>query len=176
MACCNDIKKIIPKRIAFLFLLIAVTIGFLIFFNQEDQSKYSEEASVLKAEKIAIISFAGKEVRAEVAETSFAKYRGLSGRESLCDDCGMLFVFSERTWQSFVMRAMKFPLDIIFIADGKVLNIAADCPVFDENGDENRELYYSDGPVDYVLEVKANWSEEHGLLPGDEVLLRFDYQ
>ncbi|MDP2944440.1 MAG: DUF192 domain-containing protein, partial [bacterium] len=59
-----------------------------------------------------------QEIKVEIASTLKQQYRGLSGRKSICADCGMLFNFSDSGVRSFVMRDMEFPLDIIFIEGG----------------------------------------------------------
>jgi hypothetical protein len=101
-----------------------------------------------------------------LADTPEKRYQGLSGRESLCPDCGMLFTFPSRSAQTFVMRKMNFPLDIIWISGEKVTKI-------DENllpeGSEPKKHYESPGPVDYVLEVNAGFSKASNLKINDIV-------
>src|SRR5258708_37457165 len=58
----------------------------------------------------------------EVATTSAQQQQGLSGRNSLPKDQGMLFVFKTAYRYPFWMHNMKFPLDIIFMRDNKIVS------------------------------------------------------
>lgn len=110
-----------------------------------------------------------REIKAEVAQTPAAIYRGLSGRRELCSNCGMLFMFPDKKERRFVMRDMRFPLDIIFIADSEIIKIAANSPSADN---EILEIYQSDGPADQVLEINAGVAEGYGFKIGDQVLVK----
>jgi len=110
-----------------------------------------------------IVSINGHEVAVEIADTTDEQYKGLSNRASLCADCGMLFVFPDQAPRSFVMREMNFPLDFIWINDGKVVKI-------DENalpeGAYYKNEYLSGQPVNYVLEVNAGWADKNNIIVG----------
>jgi len=56
---------------------------------------------------------------AEIADTLGERERGLSGKQSLGDDKGMLFIFEEETLPGFWMKDMKFPIDILWIDENK---------------------------------------------------------
>lgn len=51
----------------------------------------------------------------EIADTSEKRARGLSFRQSLAGNRGMLFVFASKGRHSFWMKDMLFPLDIIWL-------------------------------------------------------------
>lgn len=137
-------------------LCLSLTLGACTIRRDESEIKYLE----LGANKITV----------ELARTQLAHYRGLSGRDKLCDDCGMLFVFPEPRKTAFVMRDMKFPLDMIGIREGKVVAI-------DENAQPENEtdltVYQNKEVVDYVLEVNAGIVGRWGIKVGDEVVLNF---
>src|SRR5216683_4936930 len=59
----------------------------------------------------------------EVATTSAQQQLGLSGRGGLAQDQGMLFIFKTADRYPFWMKDMKFPLDIIFINNNKIVQI-----------------------------------------------------
>jgi len=112
----------------------------------------------------------GTLVQLETASSPGQIVQGLSGRDTLCENCGMLFVFGKPGPCSFWMHGMRFPLDIIFLDEhGKVLNIAkslapcesgAGCPSYNSSGDAL-----------LVLEVNAGFASRHGLEPGSRMLL-----
>lgn len=91
--------------------------------------------------------------RVEVALTRLARYRGLSFRQHLDSDAGMLFVYPEPDVMDFVMRDCKIPLDIAFIsAEMRVVRTHTMAVEPDRAG---RVGYSSDVPVQYALEVPS---------------------
>lgn len=59
----------------------------------------------------------GKIIYLEVAQTLPDRMRGLSGRESLPSDSGMLFIFPDQHYHGIWMKDMNFALDIIWLND-----------------------------------------------------------
>jgi uncharacterized membrane protein (UPF0127 family) len=104
-------------------------------------------------------------IRAEVASTNEDRSLGLSGRKSLGDQEGMLFVFQDKRPRTFWMNGMNFALDILFIAGGRVVEIVTlPGPV----GGEIPSFTSSLG-ADMVLEINAGLSGRLGIRPGDPV-------
>ena len=107
----------------------------------------------------------------DVAVTPNERRQGLSGRETMAQDAGMLFVFEEEQPLHFWMKDMRFPLDIIWI-DGqcRLIDVAADVPTPPPNA-ENAEIprVQSPSPARYVLELNAGEWAQAGLSPGDRV-------
>lgn len=110
------------------------------------------------------IGFAGVTLTVELAKTSTDQERGLSYRESMPLDHGMLFVFDKEATWGFWMHEMRFPLDIIwFNSQRQVVYIeqnlqpctAQNCPVFSP----------STGAM-YVLEVNAGFVKSHNVTLG----------
>lgn len=94
----------------------------------------------------------------EVAVGDSAQARGLMDRRSLPQMSGMLFVGDEIEEKSFWMENTPMPLDIIFIApDSHVVNIAHRTRPY------SRENIVSDGPAQYVLEIRAGMAERLGI-------------
>jgi|GEM_PF-473217 len=105
---------------------------------------------------------------------------GLSGRQSMSENEGMLFDFkTSQTNLNFWMKDMLFNIDIIWIADKKIIGITPNVPRPHEpsaqsdggqaSPSENLPLYSPPSAVDQVLEVNAGWSEKNGIKVGDEV-------
>jgi uncharacterized membrane protein (UPF0127 family) len=100
--------------------------------------------------------------------------QGLSGREHMTRDTGMLFVFEEERQLHFWMKEMRFPLDIIWIdAQCRLLEVAVNVPTPQPDA-SNEEIprVQSPSPARYVLEVNAGETERNGLAPGDLVEFR----
>lgn len=108
----------------------------------------------------------GQEIKVEIADTQELQYQGLSFRKNLCADCGMLFKFSEKSEKIFVMRNMKFGIDIIFIDADKIIKIYKDLK---PEGSNPKNFYNSSAPVDYVLEVSAGYADSHNIKIGDKI-------
>ncbi|MBA3047577.1 DUF192 domain-containing protein [Patescibacteria group bacterium] len=109
------------------------------------------------------------EIKIEIADTPELRYQGLSNKEKLCADCGMLFVFPNKEIRTFVMRDMNFPLDIIWIDDEKVVKINKNTL---PEGSDPVMRYSSDAPANYVLEVNSGFCEENGIGVGDKINLK----
>jgi uncharacterized protein len=106
------------------------------------------------------------EVRADVAVSDAERRQGLSGRASLAEDRGMLFVYSDHVERRYWMKGMRFPIDIVWIDRGRVTGVEPNVPV--PVGDEF-PTYPSRAPADRVLEVRAGWTSRHSVERGDRV-------
>lgn len=107
--------------------------------------------------------------KAEIADTPAKQAHGLSGRFRLAKDKGMLFVFKGLEKRGFWMAGMKFPLDIIWISNGKITGISENLPP--ARSMIGAPTYYSPEPADWVLEINAGLAGELGIKAGDLVVL-----
>ena len=115
---------------------------------------------------------AGRPFTIELAITSQERQRGLSNRDSLPADAGMLFVFETERTLSFWMKNTLIPLDILFIdGEQRIVDIRTMQP---EPGTLDHQLtrYVSAEPAMYALEVNAGVVEELGLSVGMVVEFR----
>lgn len=107
----------------------------------------------------------------DMAVTPEERQQGLSGRETMAQNAGMLFIFEEEQPLHFWMKDMRFPLDIIWI-DGqcRLIDVSADVPTPPPNA-RNDEIprVQSPSPARYVLELNAGEWARAGLSPGDPV-------
>ena len=112
-----------------------------------------------------------KAILVELADTQETRNKGLSGRDGLGEDQGMLFVFeTQDVSPAFWMKDMKFSIDIIWINDGKVVLISKEVPApAADTPDRSLPLYTPESVVDYVLEVSAGSSDKNGISVGDGV-------
>lgn len=106
-------------------------------------------------------------VTVEIADTPVSRAQGLSGRDSLPADQGMYFPLEQSARHSFWMKDMRFPLDIIWIREGKIVDISENVPY--PAGDQPPATVQPKEPADAVLEVNAGFTERHGLKIGDEI-------
>jgi hypothetical protein len=108
----------------------------------------------------------GQMLQVEVAKSADSQMRGLSFRSNLEYGHGMLFKYTSASSQKFWMRGMRFPLDIIFLRDGRVVNVAENVPA---STGLIPAIVSSDGPTDEVLEVNAGSAKKMGIGVGTEV-------
>lgn len=107
----------------------------------------------------------------ERVETVEARRQGLSDRVSLCDSCGMLFVFETSNYYTFWMKDMNFDIDIIYLdADMRIVNI------FENVSKESYkkippETVSNTKPAKYVLEINSGKAKDLGLVAGDRLSL-----
>lgn len=117
------------------------------------------------------IKIKGQEFRVEIANTPYLRSKGLSGRELLPEDAGMLFVFEDSAVQTFWMKEMKFSLDIIWIRDNRIVGIERNVQPEPGKSVFSLTTYHSPAPVNRVLEINAGLSEKYGFEVGDMVEL-----
>jgi len=114
---------------------------------------------------IKFVKIAGQIIKVDLALTQETQEKGLSGRENLKDNEGMLFIFSKPAKNYFWMKDMNFPIDMIWFDENfKIIYIKKDAQL--------SSYPNSFGPgVDnqYVLEVMAGFSEKNNLKVGDTV-------
>jgi uncharacterized membrane protein (UPF0127 family) len=101
----------------------------------------------------------------EVARTPAEQVRGLSGRPSLTPGTGMLFVYDRPQPVSIWMKDMRFPLDILWIRDGRIVQIQKKAPPMPPAGPER--IYTA--TADQVLEVPASFTDRKRIRVGDSV-------
>lgn len=116
----------------------------------------------------------GQEIKVDIADNMLTRERGLSGREKLEENEGMLFIFSYATVQSFWMKDMNFPLDMIWIMDDTIVGITENVPPPSKDNPFNLPSYPSPQSVNKVLEVNAGTSARLGLKTGDKVQINLD--
>jgi len=140
-------------------IFLVLTAGFLA--GQVSGQEYSEYGNALVR-----LTVKGVPVVAEVVSTPQKQYLGLSHRQALPEGRGMLFLMSDVRKQVFCMRDMLIPIDIIWIADGKVAGLQQNLSPTD------RGSFRSPVPVRLVLEVPAGFAARHGIKVGDPVALQ----
>ena len=104
----------------------------------------------------------GHELTIELATTPEARSCGLSLRDSLPANRGMLFVYAEPEILTFWMKNTRMPLSIAFIdTAGRIVSIQKMNPF------PLTTVYASPVPALYALEVNQGWFEENGVGIGD---------
>lgn len=155
------------NRLIIIFGIILAVFTGIIFFqfspksNNTSQSKSTDSTITINKHKFNL----------ELAKTSEQQIAGLSGRSSLPQDQGMLFIFDTPGYYSFWMKKMKFPIDIIFIKDDLIVSIEKNAkpPV---STDTNPPLYKPEEPANKVIEINAGLSDKYNIKKGDTVEIK----
>ncbi len=154
-------KKVIKKWQFVLFAVIAISFLVLKVYDWF----YWPKGDVL---------FGDKSIKVLIADRPSHQYKGWSDRNSMGSVEGMWFDFNSRAYYIMVMRDMKFPLDIIWIDDGKIIDIAPSLQPEPEREESQLTQYRPRLPATDVLEVKAGFIAENSLKIGDTVeLIRY---
>ena len=102
----------------------------------------------------------------EIADTPGKQIKGLSDRDHLDENKGMLFVFSEPAYYPFWMKDMLIPLDFIWIKGDKVVDVNQNIRPEDYPPPKYFTPKY---PADSVLEVNAGTVAKFNIKVGDKV-------
>lgn len=94
--------------------------------------------------------------------------KGLGERDQIGSD-GMLFFMPERREANFWMHGMRFPLDMIWIDENKIVGIEKNVPAPEDPSSFSLPSYSSKVPVTHVLELPAGKSDELKLVSGMEI-------
>ncbi len=120
--------------------------------------------------KTEVIMVNNTKITAEIANTPEIRQKGLSGRDSLASDSGMLFTFDKPGIHPFWMKGMKIPLDFIWVKDQKVVDLIKNIPPPTPNQkDDSLPILQSRQPVDSVLEVNAGFVDSNSVKVGDDI-------
>jgi uncharacterized membrane protein (UPF0127 family) len=122
------------------------------------------------------VEIRGQRVRIEIAETHEAQRKGLSGRDQLAWNHGLLFVYDAPGFYVFWMKEMNFDIDIVWIRDRRIVDIHHQVPKPDASPDPVPDgqlpRYRIHELVDHVLEVPSGYAQTHGWRAGDWVEIR----
>jgi uncharacterized membrane protein (UPF0127 family) len=115
----------------------------------------------------ATISIKGNPLSVELATTPTARGCGLSHRDELPENQGMLFIFSDQRPRNFWMKDTFIPLSIAYLDEsGQIFSIQNMVPL------QTEDQYPSSRPAAYALEVNQGWFRRHGIEVGDIVEMK----
>lgn len=109
------------------------------------------------------ISVSGQKIDVIVSDTPKERERGLSGRERLSENEGMLFEFTNEDEYCFWMKDMNFPIDIIWVnSSQQVVDIEENV-----SPDSYPDTFCPDAPAKYALEINSGKVNEWQISIGD---------
>lgn len=141
-------KRLIPF-IIFDVLVVGAVGGYL--FLRNTRSNDALVCNPYDALPTTTISSDKALIRAEVAENGEEKARGLSGRNCLDPDTGMLFTYGLSGDYCFWMKDMKFAIDMVWLDEDKKIVTIKD----GVTPDTYPSSFCPDKPAQYIIEVAA---------------------
>ena len=106
-----------------------------------------------------------REFAMEVSDTQETQQKGLSGRGSLCEICGMIFVFEKPSKYGIWMKDMLLSIDVLWLNENKyIIHIV-------ENMQPRSypKSYYPPSDAKYIIEVPNGTVYDLGLKVDDRV-------
>ncbi|MDD5710827.1 MAG: DUF192 domain-containing protein [Candidatus Colwellbacteria bacterium] len=121
-----------------------------------------------------MVAIGDNSFRVDIADDPLKRALGLSGRDALGPDEGMIFTFGSSLTRVFWMQDMRIPIDILWINGSQVVGMEKGA--LPEPGVPSARLkrYHSPAPVQSVLEIAAGRASELGIQTGDKVSVRFE--
>ncbi|MBI2639643.1 MAG: DUF192 domain-containing protein [Candidatus Sungbacteria bacterium] len=151
-------------RVAALLMVFPLALFFYFFVLEFLPGSNLQETGIIE------ISIREALLRVGVASTPILRARGLSGRDSLARDAGMLFTFDKPGFYSFWMKDMRFPIDIIWLRDKKIVYIAKNVsPPGTGVPDSKLKVYSPPVEADMVLEVNAGIADRFHIEVNDSM-------
>jgi uncharacterized membrane protein (UPF0127 family) len=142
------------KEIVILVVMTSILVLVLSFLSENK-----------KAEKPKTLKIGGVTLNIGVADTDIKRELGLSGKKSLAEDEGLLFIFDKEGSYGFWMKDMNFAIDMVWInKDKKITHIESN--VLPET---YPKIFNSPSPSLYVLETPAGFLLKNNVKIGDQV-------
>jgi uncharacterized membrane protein (UPF0127 family) len=113
------------------------------------------------------ITIGSTTLKVEIADTSEERIQGLSGRDQLPEDTGLLFVFETPGMWGFWMKDMKFSIDMIWLdAEFKAVGLKENV----SPGTYPEQTFTPNKPALYVLETNAGFAKSQGIKLGTQLM------
>ena len=154
--------------ISVVLILVAVTVYFVNDFvdkNTKDHTLADDQNNRYHQAKVKINDI---EILADIALTDEQRSKGLSVRDSLGENEGMLFMFQTESKHPFWMYGMKFPIDIFWLdSAGKIIHMESNLQPCKSESD--CVDYVPSENALYVLETVAGFAEKHQIEIGTDI-------
>jgi len=159
-----------------LLLVLAAIFGFVLLHRSPASPSTAENPSEVPgscgAYQKGIVTIGTAVISVDISDTECKRVLGLSGRESLADGAGMIFVFDVAGHYPFWMQDMNFPLDMVWVGDDlRVSGIEKDVApsTFDAIDPSKSEIFGGQYLARYVLELPAGYADEKNIQVGNKI-------
>ena len=142
-------KKFIKQILILIAIVIVLLLALFIFPNDR-----------------VVVKIDDTKVLAELVNTQEKRAKGLSNREKLKEDTGMLFVFDGLGLHGIWMKDMNFAIDILWINENMtIIDIKQDAKI-----ESFPEVFLPKENAKYVLEVNAGFVNTNNIKIGDKII------
>jgi uncharacterized membrane protein (UPF0127 family) len=104
----------------------------------------------------------------QIVDTPEERQAGLSQRTAV-PLSGMLFVLDDTSETSIWMKDMLISIDIVWLRDGEVIEVAENVAPQHDVPDSELTIYRPSQPADTIMEVMAGTARDKGLIVGNRV-------
>lgn len=159
--------KLAPKGLKIAFIVALTGLFLLAFIAGYEQKANAPEPDFKTTDEAVCLKQQDENCgyRLEVSYTNSQRLKGLSDREELAENAGMLFIFDQPADQCIWMKDMKFNLDILWLNEQKqIIRLEKDV-----SPDTYPESFCQDG-TKYVIELNSFEAENSGYKVGDQLI------
>ncbi|MDD4289794.1 MAG: DUF192 domain-containing protein [Patescibacteria group bacterium] len=142
-----------------------IIINLILFFVLSGCAKKEQNTKGNYSDKLFINNIP---VSVEIVSSFLEMQRGLSERDEMCENCGMLFIMNDSDIHNFWMGKMRFALDFAYIENNKIIEIFKNVPIY--TSDEYTRINSTQNS-DMVLELNAGFLDKNNIKAGDEIKL-----
>ena len=168
-------------------LILGLTLALAAFTLTPLAGCSGDKAKPSAASNIESVKIDGKWFQLELALDRETQFKGLSDRQHIEPDGGMLFVFKQATVQRFVMRDCPIDIDIIFLDPSGRITAMHHMPAEDPRNPDTEPIdpargiapkyedrlakYSSRFAAQFVIELAGGTLKSHNLKEGDQIEL-----
>lgn len=162
------------KQLILFFLLL---VGVMLFTAGLQRGKFlplvqvSTPTSTPTAQNNNLVKVGSSAISVDIADTPEKLEKGLSIKDYLGPEQGMLFIVQKNSRPVFWMKDMKFGIDILWIDDGKIVAIHENAQPQPNVSEDRLTKYRPPQVVDYVLEVQSGFTKRNQIIVGTPVEL-----
>ena len=151
----------------FVFIILA-TLTVFIFLDDEDIIATEVVAGPCEFDlKIRHMGLGEATLKLEIAHEPEERVCGLSYREEMAEDEGMVIVYDDEDYYSIWMKDMNFSLDLVWMNTAwEVVDITRDV-----TPESFPEIFTSKIPAQYAIELNSGSVDAFNILIGDSVYL-----
>lgn len=126
----------------------------------------------LNQQTFAMVSINQAVFTVEIADSTREQEIGLSNRDFLEGNAGMLFLFPVKVYPPIWMKDTNIALDVLWIEGDKIVDITTDLQPQPGASDEEFKIYRSEFAANKVLELNAGTVERYKIEVGDKVVIK----
>lgn len=157
----SKVKKYFVFAAPPILFFVLLLFGAVLLFKNKTEIITESSASIISSKPQFFAEINKKKIELLLALKSEEIIKGLSGKKSLGENQGMLFVFEKPDRYGFWMKEMNFPIDIIWIDENyKIIEITKNL-----KPDSYPKIFRPKKPAQFVLEINIGWAEKNKIAP-----------